>query len=79
MKIQIIAHTNSRKPRIEKDLLENIHVYVAEPPMEGKANHAIVEALADYFSVKKRDVSLISGHTSKQKLFEITNSFGICE
>ena len=71
MKINIIAHPNSKKPRIEKDLLETLHVYVNEPPLEGKANSAIREALAKYFEVKKSSVLIVSGEKSKNKVFEI--------
>lgn len=71
MKITVIAHPNSKRPRVEKDLLETYHVYVNQPPLKGKANQAVIEALTDYFGVKKRNVSLLSGHTSKHKIFEI--------
>lgn len=71
MKVLVIAHPNSKRPRIEKDLLENLHVYVNQPPLEGKANKATVEALAEYFKVKKNSVRLLSGEKSKNKIFEI--------
>lgn len=71
MKISVIVHPNSKKPRIEKDLLETLHVYVNEPPLEGKANKAVIEALAEHFQVKRGTVALLSGHKSKNKLFEI--------
>lgn len=72
MKIAIIAHPNAKRPRIEKDLLGTLHVYVNAPPLEGKANRAIEEALADHFKVKRTQVDLISGQKSKNKLFEIS-------
>lgn len=71
MKISIIAHPNSKKPRIEKDLLGTLHVYVNQPPLEGKANNAVREALAKYYNVKKSNVLLINGEKSKNKVFEI--------
>ena len=71
MKIAVIAHPNAKRPRIEKDLLGALHVYVNAPPLEGKANQAIEKALAEYFQVKKTQVDLISGGKSKNKLFEI--------
>ncbi len=74
MKINVIAHPNSKKPRVEKDLLETLHVYVNQPPLEGKANNAVRKALAKHFEVKKSSVILISGEKSKNKLFEITQS-----
>lgn len=70
MKIPVIVHPNSKRPRVEKDLLNTIHVYVSEPPLEGKANAAVIEALAKYFKVKRRNMLLVSGQKSKNKVFE---------
>lgn len=71
MKIAVIVHPNAKNPRIEIDLLETMHVYVNQPPLEGKANNAVITALADYFKVNKSSVLLVTGVKSKQKLFEI--------
>lgn len=72
MKITVIAHPNSKRPRVEKDLLGTLHVYVSEPPLEGKANHAIIESLAGHFEIKKNLIRLLRGEKGKSKLFEIS-------
>lgn len=74
MTIRLIAHPNSKKPRIEKDLLGVLHVYVNQPPLDGKANKAVIDALTEYFEVKKNSVLLLSGEKSKNKVFEILNN-----
>jgi uncharacterized protein len=71
MKLVIIAHPNAKKPRIEKDLFGVLHVYVKEPPLEGKANLAVTEALAEHYKVKRNSVLFVSGGKSKNKTFEI--------
>lgn len=71
MRVNVIVHPNSRKPRVEKDILGQINAYVASPPVEGKANKETLEALANYFKVKKSNIRLISGTKSRLKLFEI--------
>ncbi len=71
MKLTIIAHPNSKNPRIENDLLGEMHVYVKEPPLEGKANKAVTEVLAGHLKIKKNQVILIRGEKSKNKVFEI--------
>lgn len=76
MKLAVIAHPNNKKPRIEKDLLDTLHVYVRQPPLEGKANKAVIEALAAHFNTKKSQVILLSGEKSKNKLFDI---IGVCK
>ena len=71
MKLTIITHPNSKNPRIEKSLLGVLHVYVKEVPLEGKATKAVIEALATHLKVKKRQVILLRGEKSKNKIFEI--------
>lgn len=71
MKISVITHPNAKQTRIEKDLLETLHIYVHKPPLEGKANTAVTLALAEHFHVKKSQVTLLQGKKSKNKIFEI--------
>jgi uncharacterized protein len=71
MKLSVIVHPNSKRQRIEKDLLGMIHVYVPEPPLEGKANKAVAELLVSHFKIKRNKIFLLSGEKSKNKLFEI--------
>ncbi|MBI4038797.1 DUF167 domain-containing protein [Candidatus Daviesbacteria bacterium] len=72
MKIQVVVHPNSKKERIEKDLFDSLHIYVNQPPLEGKANKATIESLANYYKTSKANVRLISGAKSKHKIFEIS-------
>lgn len=71
MELTVIAHPNSKKPRVEKDLFGQLHIYVNQPPLEGKANLAVKEALAKYLGLKKSQVELAKGLKSKNKIFRI--------
>ncbi|HUW22202.1 MAG TPA: DUF167 domain-containing protein [Candidatus Bathyarchaeia archaeon] len=71
MKISVIVHPNSKNPRIEKDLMSVLHIYVKAPPLEGKANKAVIEALAIFFKTKKGKIILKRGEKSRNKVFEI--------
>jgi uncharacterized protein YggU (UPF0235/DUF167 family) len=71
MIISIIAHPNSKRPRIEKDLFGTLHIYVNQPPLEGKANKAVAESLAEHFKTNKSKIKLIRGSKSKQKVFDV--------
>ncbi len=51
--------------------LDIYKVAVKEAPVAGRANEAVVKALAKYFSISPGRVKLITGQTSKQKVFEI--------
>ncbi len=46
-------------------------VLVKEPPKEGKANDAVIRELARHFDCSRSEVKLVSGATSKTKVFEI--------
>ncbi len=44
---------------------------VAAPPEKGKANKAVVTYLAEMLGVRKRDVAVVTGLTSSQKVIRI--------
>lgn len=48
-----------------------IKVHVTRPPEDGKANEQVVELLADYFKVKKYQVAIVQGLTSRTKTVQI--------
>ena len=48
-----------------------LKVAVQAPPVEGRANSALVEFLADKFGVAKSYVELVSGELSRSKVFLI--------
>ncbi|MBI5306468.1 DUF167 domain-containing protein [Candidatus Wolfebacteria bacterium] len=46
-------------------------VWVKESAKEGKANDAVIKALAKYFGVSKSAVNIVSGATVKQKIIDL--------
>jgi uncharacterized protein (TIGR00251 family) len=50
---------------------EALAVAVLAPAVEGKANEAVITAIAEAFGVKKRDVTVLHGHTGRDKVIEI--------
>ncbi|MCM6776209.1 DUF167 domain-containing protein [Nocardia sp. CDC159] len=48
-----------------------LRLYVRAPAVEGKANKAAIELLAQHFGVAKSRVRLTAGATSRFKRFEI--------
>ena len=49
-----------------------IECRIKSPATEGKANAEIIKTIANYFSVKKSDVTIVSGATSGQKKIKIS-------
>ena len=73
MKIFVKAKPKARKNKIEKIDDSNFIVSVKEPPIQGKANEAIIKSLAKYFNVVKSDIEIICGHKTKEKIIIIKN------
>ena len=71
MLIHIIAKPKNKRPGITQLTAVAYEVRVAAPPIDGRANAAIISALADYFHVKNNQVFLRSGRTSINKTFEL--------
>ena len=49
-----------------------IHVAVNAVPEDGKANAAVLAALAQVLGVAKTRLRLVRGHTSRDKVFQLT-------
>lgn len=71
MKLFIIAKTNTKEAKIEKIDETHFVVSVKEPPTQGKANRAIITALAEYFHIPKTRISIVAGQTFYRKTIEI--------
>lgn len=70
MKIRVEVKPNSKTPGIEA-VEDHLVVRVKEPPTEGKANGAVLKAVAAYYHVASSDVRIVSGHSSRRKLVEV--------
>ena len=64
-------------PGARKNLLkeegEITKVYLTAPPVDGKANEALIEFLSDHFDVPKREIEIIKGLKSRHKIIKIEN------
>lgn len=44
-----------------------LKVFVKEPALDGKANDAVIDLIAEHFKCQRRSVTMQSGHTQKLK------------
>lgn len=65
--IDIQAQPRARRPGVGGVHGQRLKLAVAEPPDDGKANRAIVDALAELLNVPSRSISLVAGKTSRSK------------
>ena len=71
MEITVRVKPGSRRgPIVEEspeDPAASLVVYVRERAVDGSANAGVVEALASHFGVRRQDVVILRGHTSRIK------------
>lgn len=71
MKIQVIVKPNTKHEKIERIFPGEYRVAVKAPATEGKANEAVVKALASHFEVPKSSVTILHGGKGRKKVVEI--------
>ena len=49
-----------------------VKVKLTAPPVDDAANEQLIEVIAEEFRIKKSQIKIIRGHTSKRKVVEIT-------
>ncbi len=72
MTLHLHAKPNARRNQLLPGPDGRWIVRLAAPPHEGQANAVLLAFLAELFSVPKRDVQLLSGHTAPFKKVEIS-------
>ena len=68
--VRVTPHAKQNKVQRQTD--GSLKVYVTAPPEDGRANAAVVETIADWLGVKRRDVEIIRGATSRNKIVRVT-------
>jgi uncharacterized protein (TIGR00251 family) len=63
-------------PRASRNEIEGItgsalKVRVTAPPVEGAANKALIELLAERLEVRKSQIEIVAGQTSQQKMISV--------
>jgi len=53
---------------------DRLRVAVMAPPVDGAANQAVIQALADAFDVRRGDVEIVHGATGKRKTVRIAGA-----
>ena len=70
-KVSVTVKPNARHPSVEKISEAEFRVTVRAPAQEGRANRAVIEALAEFLAVPKSTLRIVRGQSSRKKLVEI--------
>ena len=70
-RVTVRAQPGAARDRVVGKLGEAWKLAVAAPPVDGKANQALIKALAAWLDVPRSDVALLRGETGRTKVFEV--------
>lgn len=71
MKISVKVKPGAKENEIEKIGENDFKISVKEPAKEGRANRAVIKALAKHLGISQSSVKIISGLKSKNKMVEV--------
>ncbi len=69
--LQVVARAN-RTELAEVMADGTLRVRLNAPPVDGKANRALIDFLAHLFQVRNNDIEIVAGEHSKKKIVSIT-------
>ena len=67
--VQIVP--NARKDEVCGFLGDAVKIKIKAKPVEGKANEHLIKFLSEKLMISQKEISIISGFTSKHKILEI--------
>jgi len=70
--IKVYLQPKSSKNEIVGPYRDAIKVKVTSPPVEGKANEALIRFLAEEFRISPSSIKIIKGHHSREKTLRIS-------
>src|SRR5205809_1792047 len=70
--LPVRAQPSARKVGVVGEHAGALKLAVSAPPEDGRANKALTELLRDLLGLKRSQVALLSGATSRDKRFVIT-------
>jgi uncharacterized protein (TIGR00251 family) len=70
--LQTRIHPGARKNAITGTHNAALKISLTTPPIEGRANEALIAFLADQLRIPKSRIALITGTTSRSKTLRIT-------
>lgn len=71
MRIYIKVIPRSSQNKIEKISEGEYRVRLTAPPVDGKANEALIKLLAEHFDVAKSAIAIVGGKSTPRKMVDV--------
>ncbi len=68
---RIIVHPDSKKTSVVERNQNRLEIYVKECAQENRANHAAIDALAQWLGIPASKLRIIAGHHRSNKTIEV--------
>ena len=65
--LSVLVQPRASRTKVVGEHDGRLKIALAAPPVDGEANAALIEFLSDALSVRKADISLLDGDTSRRK------------
>ncbi|HET7183269.1 MAG TPA: DUF167 domain-containing protein [Terriglobales bacterium] len=65
-------HPRAKKNAITGELGDALKLSLTAPPLEGRANSACIEFLADLLKLPRSSITIAAGQTSRNKLIRVS-------
>jgi len=71
IEITVSTKPGAKKTRVIGEVAGELKIEVTAPPVEGKANKAVIKLVAEWLDIARSRVSIVSGETSRKKRLSI--------
>ena len=72
--IDIVVTPRASRPGLGPVVGDRLRVAVSSPPVDGKANQAVIETFADALGVPRAAVKIVRGETGRRKTLQISGT-----
>jgi uncharacterized protein (TIGR00251 family) len=72
VRFEVHAKPRAKKSKVVGERGDAVEIALAAPPVEGAANEELVRFVAKVLGVRQRDIELVRGETSREKLLSVT-------
>jgi uncharacterized protein (TIGR00251 family) len=72
--VDVLVQPRASRAGVGPVVGDRLRVSVTAPPVDGKANAAVIEAVAEAFGVRRADVTIVRGETGRRKTLRVSGA-----
>ena len=69
--LEVQVQPRSSRNQVVGEQDGRLKIKITSPPVEGEANHALINFLAQILDIPRKNIKLLKGESSRHKLIEI--------